>query len=45
MEHKLDGKTNGDRVRAAGYKFESTAENLALAEDGATLTNIMKEWM
>ncbi len=45
MEHILDGKTPGDRVRAGGYKFDSTSENLAMAEDGAELPAIMKEWM
>lgn len=45
MEHKLDGKTHGDRLRAAGYKFLGAAENLANAEDGAKLPAIMKELM
>lgn len=45
MEHKLDDKTPFDRMRAAGYKFMTGAENIAAGEDGASLEGIMKAWM
>jgi len=45
MEHKLDDKTPFDRLRDAGYKFSSAAENIAAGGDGATMEMIMKAWM
>jgi uncharacterized protein YkwD len=45
MDHKLDEKGPNDRVRDGGYKYESMAENLAVAEQGAALEDIMKKWM
>ena len=45
MEHKLDDKTPGDRLRAAGYKFTRSGENIGAGDDGVTLEMLMKAWM
>jgi len=45
MEHKLDGKTQFDRLRAAGYIYEAASENLVWGEDGATVAFIIKHLM
>src|SRR5436309_7032417 len=33
MEHVLDGKTPGQRAKAAGYRYDWIAENIAAGED------------
>jgi uncharacterized protein YkwD len=44
MEHVLDGKKPGERVKAAGYNYSSMGENLA-ETDGDTPSEIFKRWM
>ncbi len=43
MEHKLDGKTHGDRIDAAGYKWASAFENIAY--DFKTPKDVVDGWM
>lgn len=45
MEHKLDDKTAGDRMRAAGYQFVRGGENIAAGDEAVTLPMLMKAWM
>jgi uncharacterized protein YkwD len=44
-DHNLDGKTPLDRMTAAGYKYETGAENLAGADTGITAEEVVKAWM
>jgi uncharacterized protein YkwD len=44
MEHVLDGKNPGDRVRAAGYRYSWVGENIA-STDGAAVEEVFKGWM
>ena len=43
MEHILDGKTPGQRARAAGYEFDEIGENIAVGN--VELEKIMDFWM
>jgi uncharacterized protein YkwD len=43
LEHKLDGKTTFDRIRATGYKYTVASENLARGD--VTPTEIVQAWM
>jgi uncharacterized protein YkwD len=43
LEHKLDGKTTYDRIRATGYKYALAAENLARGD--VTQAEIVQAWM
>jgi uncharacterized protein YkwD len=43
LEHKLDGKTPYDRIRAAGYKYTVAGENVARGD--VSLAEIVQEWM
>jgi uncharacterized protein YkwD len=44
MEHVLDGKTPGQRARAAGYRFDWIAENIAAGEEWP-LEGVVNDWM
>ena len=44
MEHVLDGKKPGDRVKEAGYRYSWVGENMA-STDGAPVAEIFKGWM
>ena len=44
MEHVLDGKKPGDRVKDAGYRYSWVGENIAVT-DGDTTANVFKGWM
>ena len=44
MEHVLDGKTPGDRVKAAGYRYTWVGENIAMT-DGDTTAAVFQGWM
>jgi len=44
MEHVLDGKTPGQRARAAGYQADWIAENIAAGEDWP-LEGVIADWM
>jgi len=43
--HELDGKKSSDRVKAAGYKYYRTGENVGSMPLGFKLADIMKAWM
>ena len=45
MEHTLDGKSLADRIRAAGYKFANTGENIGSGSEDAPVTLVMQSWM
>jgi|SRR5271165_623070 len=45
MEHELDGQTPGQRLKAAGYAFARAHENIAAADAGISLEQLMKAWM
>jgi uncharacterized protein YkwD len=45
MEHTLDDKTPFERIKAAGYKYSTAGENIAMGEEGAELPRIMQAWM
>ncbi|HZZ81998.1 MAG TPA: CAP domain-containing protein [Gemmataceae bacterium] len=45
MEHTLDKKTPFDRIKASGYRYFAAGENIAMGEEGAKLSAIMKAWM
>jgi uncharacterized protein YkwD len=45
MEHVLDGVTPAQRVDKAGYDYRSVGENLAVAEKGATVEQVIKGWL
>ena len=44
MEHVLDGKKPGDRVKEAGYRYSWVGENIAMT-DGDTPAGVFKGWM
>jgi len=44
MEHVLDGKGPGKRARAAGYRFDWIAENIAAGEEWP-LEGVVSGWM
>lgn len=44
MDHELDGKNPSDRVKAAGYKYSWTGENIAMGEN-VTIPEIFEGWM
>src|SRR5262245_28978496 len=44
MEHVLDGKTPGQRARAAGYRADWIGENIAAGEDWS-LKGVVEDWM
>jgi uncharacterized protein YkwD len=44
MAHELDGKKGSDRVKAAGYKYSLTGENVAFGK-GTTVDEIFEGWM
>jgi uncharacterized protein YkwD len=44
MDHVLDGKNPSDRVKAAGYKYSWTGENIAVGEN-VTVQQIFDGWM
>jgi uncharacterized protein YkwD len=43
LEHKLDGKSTVERVKATGYTYTIVAENLARGD--VTLAEIVQAWM
>jgi uncharacterized protein YkwD len=43
LEHKLDGKTTYDRIKATGYIYTLASENLARGD--VTLAEIVQAWM
>ncbi len=43
MEHNLDGKTPGQRLKQAGYKYGFSGENIASGD--YPLAVVMKAWM
>jgi uncharacterized protein YkwD len=45
MEHKLDGKTPGQRALAAGYDYRFIGENLGWSDGPAPLTDVHTSWM
>ena len=45
MEHKLDGMTPLQRLRAAGYPYSRAYENIAAGDADVPLENLMKAWM
>lgn len=44
LEHMLDGKRVGDRVKAAGYDYKQVGENIAEGEN-VTPEDIIKGWL
>jgi uncharacterized protein YkwD len=44
MEHDLDGKTSAQRVKAAGYEYSWTGENIAMGENWS-IQGVFKGWM
>jgi uncharacterized protein YkwD len=44
MDHVLDGKNPGDRVKEAGYKFSWAGENIAVGEN-VTVRQVFDGWM
>ena len=44
MAHELDGKKPSDRVKAAGYRYRSTGENVAYGK-GVNVDGIFEGWM
>jgi len=45
MDHFLDGKTPGERVKEGGYVFSRAQENIAAADAGISIEELMKGWM
>ena len=45
LEHVLDDKSPGDRLRDAGYKFAVAGENIARFSNQAKAESVMKTWM
>jgi uncharacterized protein YkwD len=45
MEHKLDGMTPLQRVRAAGYSYSRVYENIGAGDADVPLEDLMKAWM
>ena len=45
MEHKLDGMTPLQRLRAAGYAYNKAFENIASGDADVPLEDLMKAWM
>jgi uncharacterized protein YkwD len=43
MDHKLDGRTPADRVRAAGFEFRAVGENIAQRQP--TPKKAVDDWM
>ena len=43
--HVLDGKSPSDRVKAAGYRYSRTGENVGSMTPGFELEDLMKAWM
>ncbi len=44
MSHVLDGKNPAQRVKAAGYRYSRTGENIAMGEN-VSLARIFQGWM
>jgi uncharacterized protein YkwD len=44
MEHDLDDKTPAQRVKAAGYEYSWTGENIAMGENWP-ITGVFQGWM
>lgn len=42
-DHQLDGKTSGQRIKAAGYRFINCGENVAGGQKSAK--GVIKSWM
>jgi uncharacterized protein YkwD len=45
MEHKLDGKTPLQRLKAAGYPYNMAFENIGAGDADVPLEDLMKAWM
>ena len=45
LEHKLDGKSPLDRLRDAGYQFNSMGENVARLSGSTSMETLMKMWI
>jgi uncharacterized protein YkwD len=45
MEHKLDGKTPLQRLKAAGYAYNMAFENIGAGDPDVPLEDLMKAWM
>jgi hypothetical protein len=45
MEHDLDGKTPGQRLREAGYRYKAAYENIAAGDPQVSIETLMKAWM
>lgn len=45
MEHKLDGKTPAQRVRAVGYRYRACGENIAAGGPRWALSEVHQAWM
>jgi uncharacterized protein YkwD len=45
MEHKLDGKTPLQRLKAAGYPYNMAFENIGAGDPDVPLEDLMKAWM
>jgi uncharacterized protein YkwD len=45
MEHKLDGMTPLQRLRAAGYPYNKAFENIGSGDADVPLEDLMKAWM
>src|SRR5947209_4601329 len=45
MAHDLDDKTPFDRMKAAGYRYQRAAENIAGGSEGVPLTLFVENWM
>jgi uncharacterized protein YkwD len=43
LEHVLDDKKPGDRLKAAGYKYRAVGENIALG--GTGVADVVEGWM
>jgi uncharacterized protein YkwD len=43
LEHTLDGKTAGDRVKEVGFRFRHTGENIA--HNQKTTQEVLESWM
>jgi len=45
MNHVLDGKNPAQRLKAAGYDYSWTSENIASGDTDWPLSAVMKTWM
>ena len=45
LEHELDGKKPSDRVVAAGYRYRTVGENVAMGSKNVTVEEIFDGWM